>query len=252
MTLSITAIVLAKNSEKTIFKSLESLRDFAEVVLVDTGSTDQTLNLAKKFANVKIQQEKFSNFGTLRNLASSYATFDWLFVLDSDEVLTPDALRALKESILEKECVYSFSRKNFFNEKFIRWCGWYPDRVMRLYHRKATSYSSDFVHEKILINNLREVKLKADLEHYSYHKISDFLEKMEKYTTLFAEMNKYKKSSSPLKALLHGLYAFIKSFILQRGFLSGWEGLIISLYNSQTSFYKYLKLWEANKDAFYD
>jgi len=250
--IAIAAVVLTKNSAETLKKTLDSLISFEQILVLDTGSTDSSLEIAAKYKNVKIEKHPFTTFGAMRNLASAFVSTDWILTLDSDEVLSEKALKEISCLQLDPQKVYSFPRWNYFNDKFIKYCGWYPDRVLRLYNRKTACYSSDFVHEKVLYTGLKEQKLSGPLEHYSYRHIADFLEKMQKYTTLFAEQNKYKKNSSPTKALLHSLFAFFKSFILQRGFLGGWEGFIIAYYNSQTTFYKYLKLWELNKDCYYD
>lgn len=248
----ISVVVLTKNSAETIKKTLNSLLAFKEVLVLDTGSSDATLDIARAFPNVKIEKHPFTTFGAVRNLASEYACCDWILTLDSDEVLSEKAFKEIFSLSLDPCKVYSFPRWNYFNDKFIKWCGWYPDRVLRLYNKKTACYSSDFVHEKVLYPGLKELKLSGPLEHYSYRKIGDFLDKMQKYTTLFAEQNKYKKTSSPQKAFLHAVFAFFKSYILQRGMFGGWEGFIIASYNAQTSFYKYLKLWELNQEGYYD
>jgi glycosyltransferase involved in cell wall biosynthesis len=246
---SISAMVLTKNSEKTIKMTLESLKDFKEVIILDTGSQDKTKEIVLSFPNTKWHEHSFSGFGAARNLATTYMSSEWILSIDSDEVLTKEALKELNSKQLDKKNVYSFPFHNYFNGKWIRWCGWYPDRHIRLYPKGLAYFSSDFIHEKVLYPHLKEERLKGAIEHYSYGEIGDFLEKMQKYSTLFAEQNRYKKTSSPLKAILHGCFAFLKSYLLKRGFLGGAEGFIIALYNSQTSYYKYLKLWEANRDA---
>lgn len=240
-------VILAKNSADTIAQTLESVGQFPEVILLDSGSTDATLSICRNFSNVRIYKSSFLGFGSLRNLAATYATFDWILSLDSDERLSEDLQRELRELQLDPQLVYSFPFHNYLGEKWIRWCGWYPDRHIRLYHRKMTSFSLDRVHEKILQKGVVEKKLRNPILHLSYRSISDFLRKMESYSSLFAEQNQHKKKSSMGKAIVHGSYSFFKSYILQRGFLGGSAGFLISLYNSQTSFYKYLKLQEYNQ-----
>jgi hypothetical protein len=162
--------------------------------------------------------------------------------------VTPELVREIQELLLNPNSVYSIPRENYFNGKIIRCCaGWYPDPVIRLYNRRHTRFSNDAVHEKILREGVKVVKLQHPLKHTPYRTISDFLDKMQKYSTLFAEQNRGKKRSSFFKALLHGTSAFIKSYIFKRGIAGGKEGFIISLYNSQTAYYKYLKLAELNK-----
>ncbi|MCB1110535.1 MAG: glycosyltransferase family 2 protein [Chlamydiia bacterium] len=243
----ITVTILTKNNEETIGSVLESVRAFEEVILLDTGSTDATLEIAQIYPNVKVFKSPFIGFGPLHNLAADYATHDWILSIDSDEVLTPELSQDILSLSLHPQSVYSFPFYNYFNGKHIKWCGWYPDRHVRLYNKTVTSFTNDQVHEKIQCKALQEVRLSAPIKHYSYRSISDFLQKMERYTTLFALQNAHKKRSSVPKAFLHGAFAFFKSYVIKRGFLGGHEGYLISLYNGQTAFYKYLKLAYANR-----
>lgn len=244
----ISVTILAKNSQKYIREVLESLTSFDEVVLYDTGSTDETLSIAKEFPNVTLYQEKFIGFGPTHNLATAKAKNDWVLSIDSDEIVTPDMANEIHKTVLDPSSVYSFPRHNYYNGKFIKWCGWYPDRQYRLYNRKYTRFSEAQVHEAIILENMKPTPLKSPIKHYSYSSISEFLEKMQLYSTLFAKQNKGKKRSSLPKALAHGFFSFFKSYILKRGFLGGYEGFVISLYNGHTAYYKYLKLREINKD----
>jgi glycosyltransferase involved in cell wall biosynthesis len=239
--------MLTKNSALTLKKALDSTKAFAEVLILDTGSSDDTLSIAKEYVNVRILQQDFIGFGPLHNLASTMATHDWILSLDSDELLSENLQRAFTSLTLNKECVYSFPRHNVFQGKHIKWCGWHPDRIIRLYHRKYAAFSEDLVHEKILFGNLKVITLPYPIIHVSYHEISDFLHKMQLYTTLFAKQNKGKKTSSLGKAIGHGLFAFFKSYVLKRGFLGGKEGFVISVYNAECAYYKYLKLLELQK-----
>jgi glycosyltransferase involved in cell wall biosynthesis len=244
----ISATILTKNSQKTLATTLDSLQKFPEVLIFDSGSTDQTLDIARRYSNTKIIQGQFIGFGPTHNLATSFASRDWILSLDSDEILSPELIDEIFSLDLNPARVYQIDRKNYFNGKWIRWCGgWHPDPVLRLYHRKTTRFSDDAVHEKILIKDLQVHKLAHPILHTPYHTIDDFLNKMQMYSTLFAEQNKGKKSSSLFKALWHGWFAFLKSYFLKRGFLGGKEGFIISAYNGHTAFYKYLKLMSLSR-----
>ncbi len=240
----ISVTILTKNSATTLEKVLNSVQSFPEVILLDTGSTDTTLKIAQQFTNVKIYTSPFTGFGPLHNQATELASYNWILSLDSDEELTKPLIYDLQSLSLDPTKIYSIPFNNYFNEKHIKWCGWYPDRHIRLYNRRETTFSNDRVHEGILIKNLKEIKLKSPINHYSYSSISDFLTKMECYSTLFSEQNHHLKSSSMSKAVFKGLFAFFKCYIIKRGFLGGNEGLIISIYNAQTTYYKYLKLLE--------
>jgi glycosyltransferase involved in cell wall biosynthesis len=244
----ISVTILTKNSQKYLYEVLTSVKDFEEVVLFDTGSTDNTLSIANEFPNVTIYQRNFRGFGPTHNDASGVARNDWVLSIDSDEVVTPEMFREIVGLKLDRDSVYSFPRNNYFNGKWIKWCGWYPDRQIRLYNKTKTRFTDAQVHEAIIAKDMQHIKLKSPFKHYSYEKISDFLTKMQLYSDLFAAQNKGKKTSSPWKAIQHGAFAFFKSYFLKRGFLGGYEGFVISEYNAHTAFYKYLKLYEANQE----
>ena len=186
------------------------------MIVLDTGSTDDTLSIAAGFSNVKVRTSPFVGFGPLHNLAANHASQDWIFSLDSDEILSESLRKEIFDLSLDTSCVYSFPFQNYFNGKWIKWCGWHPDRHVRLYNKKQTSFSNDYVHERIVSDKMREVRLKHSVQHYSYRSISDLLCKMETYTDLFAKQNQGKKRSSFSKALFHGAYAFLKSYFFQR------------------------------------
>ena len=243
----ISVTILTKNNEKRISQVLDALSCFDQVLLFDTGSTDQTLSIAKKFPNVTIKLGTLQGFGPTHNLASELAKHDWILSIDSDEIVTKELAEEIRNLNLDPKNVYSISRKNLYNGKWIRWCGWHPDYQSKLYNKNSTRFSNAAVHESILLDGMRKVKLNAFLIHYSYESIYDFLDKMQSYSTLFAMQNKGKKDSSPVKAVFHALGTFFKCYLLKRGILGGYEGFLISAYNGHTAFYKYLKLYEANK-----
>ena len=244
----ITVTILTKNSARTLLATLESLKEFPEVLIFDTGSTDKTLEIARRFPNVKIIETTFKGFGPSHNEASSLAAYDWILSLDSDEVLSKELASEILKLSLNSAYLYRLNRENYFNGKHIKCCsGWYPDRIIRLYNRKKTSFSSAAVHEKIEEKDLQVKDLCYSIRHTPYLTIEDFLTKMQSYSTLFATQNKGKRKASIWTAIFHGVHAFFKSYVLKRGFMGGKEGFIISIYNGQTSFYKYLKLAQENK-----
>lgn len=242
----ISVTILVKNGERRLSDVLSSLSAFEEVILFDTGSTDQTMQIAKEFPNVVLYQGNFQGFGMAHNVAASFAKHPWILSIDADEILSPKLAQEILSLPLDPSCVYSLPFHNYFNNKQIKWCGWHPEAHIRLYNKEVTSFSEAMVHEGVLLKNLREIKLSHPVNHYPYESISDFLIKMERYSSLFAAQYQYKRSSSPLTACLHGFAAFFKSFILKKGFLGGFEGFLISAYNGHTAFYKYLKLYKAN------
>lgn len=243
----ISVTILTKNSAKYLKEVLNATTSFPEVVIYDTGSTDGTLKIAQQFPNVTIHQGSFIGFGPTHNEASSSAKYDWILSIDSDEIVTPEMAQTINSIALENNCVYSFPRHNYFNGKWIKWCGWYPDRQIRLYNRLKTQFTDAQVHEAIIDTDMRLIPLEAPLQHYSYAVIADFLVKMQSYSDLFAKQYAGKRYSSPWKAMSHAWFAFFKSYVLKKGFRGGYEGFVISAYNAHTAFYKYLKLYEANQ-----
>lgn len=243
----ISVTILTKNSSRYLQEVLLALKSFEEVLIFDNGSTDNTLEIARRFSNVKIIEGKFEGFGPTHNKASSMAKNDWILSIDSDEVVTDEMAQEIALTNLKVDCVYSFPRNNFYNGKWIKWCGWYPDRQLRLYNRKRTSFTDAQVHEAIIHEGLEHIALKSPMIHYSYDSIAEFLNKMQSYSNLFAIQYAGKRKSSPSKAILHGIFAFLKSYLLKKGFLGGYEGFVISAYNGHCAYYKYLKLFEANK-----
>ncbi len=241
----ISVCILTKNAAQTLKETLESTRSFPEVVLLDNGSTDDTHRIASAYPNVRLYESPFIGFGPLRNEAARLASHDWILSLDSDEVLSPPLLQELSHLSLNSNYAYLFPRHNFYNGKRIRGCGWDPQETARLYHRSTTHFSEAQVHEMLIARQF--YKLQSPLLHTPYRSTADFLAKMQHYSTLFAEQYQYKKNSSFSKAFMHALYSFIRSYFFQRGILCGAEGFLISFYNSSTTFYKYLKLAEANQ-----
>lgn len=243
----ITFVVLSKNNEKTINKTFESTKDVGPVVLIDTGSTDATLSIAERYNHVTVYTHPFTSFGPLRNYGASLAQTDWVFALDSDESLSLPLIDELKNLSLQKNTVYKVPSKNFYRQKEVQHCGWWPDYKLRLYNRHETSFDARKVHENLCIHSEDIQTLNAPLHHYSYHSSADLLRKMDHYSTLFAEEYAGKKTSSYAHAFCRGAWAFCKTYLLKRGFLDGMVGLHISMYNAHTTYYKYAKLCEYNR-----
>lgn len=224
-------------------KTVQSIKAFDDIVVVNNGERA----FIPPLPQMRVIDHAFIGFGPLRNLAATHAKHDLILALDADEVLSAELLEELKTLHLKKNTIYSMPFKNYFNNRWIKGCGWYPDRHIRLYNKKETAFTNEKVHEGVIKDNLKVVRLHSPIIHYSYESLSDFLKKMEIYSNLFAMEHKGLKKSSFRKALIHGGFAFFKSYILKRGFLDGREGYIISVYQGQTAYYKYLKLLEANR-----
>ena len=243
----ISVTILTKNSSKYINKALSQCSKFDEVVVLDNGSTDDTLDIASSFYNVKIYKCEFEGFGKMHIKAENYAKNDWILSIDSDEIITNDLVDSILDLDLDEKKVYSFDRANYFNGKLIKCCGWYPDNHVRLYNKKTSGFTDNKVHESIKTEGLSVVKLEHKIIHYPYDSIEDFLIKLQFYSTLFAEQYVGEKKASVFKAFSHGLFSFIKCYFIKKGFTQGYEGFVISSYNACVALYKYLKLYEYNK-----
>lgn len=241
----ISVCILTKNSEETLKKTLDSVLLFPEVLLLDNGSTDRTLEIAKEYPNVSIHKSPFIGFGKLRNQAAALAKYPWILALDSDEVLSPPLLKEIQSLKLDQTFAYNLPRHNYLLGKRIRGCGWDREYTARLYNRGFTEFSTSKVHESLTSDRL--IKLKGPLIHTPYRTTTDFLSKMQHYSTLFAEQNQGKKKANFWIALAHASFAFFRSFFIQRGIFCGTRGWTICFYNASTTFYKYLKLAELNK-----
>ncbi len=245
----ISVTILTKNSQKYIKECLQVLCGFDEIILLDNGSSDKTLTIAKQFKNVKIFENKFIGFGALKNLAIHYATNDWILSVDSDEILSKELVNEILNIKLENNTIYSILRENYYNKQKIKCCGWQNDWVNRLFNKKHTHFNNKKVHESLIIhNNTKLKKLHYTFKHYSFEGVSQLLLKMDTYSTLYAQEHKGKKLSSPSKALFRSITSFIKNYFFQKGFLYGYEGLLISISNANGVFYKYMKLYEENKN----
>ncbi len=244
--MKISPVIISKNASRTIIKTLDSLSCFDEVVVLDTGSTDNTIKIAQSYPNVKVYNSNFSGFGKSKNEAARLAKNDWIISIDTDEVLTSELLDSIRNLEPEMGNVYRWKRCNYYCNRQIKHSGWGNEQIVRLYNRKSTAFKEKLVHEYIETNDHQIKTLKGNMNHFSYHSISDFSRKREFYSDLFSEENKGKKKSSASKAIFHSIYEFFNTYFLKKGFLDGYLGLLIAVSNANVTFLKYIKLYEAN------
>lgn len=245
---SISVTILTKNSEKYLHECLSALVLFDEIIILDNGSTDDTLNIAKSFHNVKLYEHTFIGFGALKNLALTYTSNDWILCVDSDEILDEALVKEVLNVHLEVNTIYSLLRKNYYNKKLMPCCGWENDYVNRLFNKTFTKFNEKHVHESLITTHAKLKKLKNTFKHYSFSSAEELVAKMQHYSTLYANEHKHHKTASPFKAFFRALFTFIKNYFFQKGFLYGYEGFVISISNANGTFYKYIKLYEANKN----
>lgn len=243
---NISCVIIVKNAELTIKDTLDSLADFDDVVLYSNGSTDRSNEIAKQYCNVNLVQGEFLGFGPTKNKAASLSKYDWILSLDADEVLSEEFIKTLKRTTLNTNSVYTILRENFYKNFQIKYC-WGNDIITRLYNKKMTAFTDKNVHESIVSEGFNIVHFNDPIKHYPYSTITDFIIKLDSYSTLYATDNSGKKKSSPLKAILNAKFAFFKTYFMKRGFLDGYPGLIIAFSHMATTFYKHMKLYEKNK-----
>jgi glycosyltransferase involved in cell wall biosynthesis len=246
---AISVVMIVKNGAATIEKSLSSLAAFDEVVVYENGSTDRTSEIAASFPNVRLVRGDFIGFGPTKNRAVDEAKNDWVLILDADEVVEPTLAEYLLNHLYDSNVVYRVSRTTFYRERRVRYGGWNDQKIRRFFDRTRTRFNSNQVHEDVIVDSMGIEDIPVgSIQHYSYRTISEFIVKVDRYSSLFAENNRGKRSSSPLKAFLNGGYSFFRTYVLKRGFLDGYPGLLIAFSHMATNFYKYLKLYEANLD----
>lgn len=217
-----------------------------EVIILDTGSVDNTLEIAGSYPNVKIHTAEFTGFGQLKNHAVTLAKNDWIFSVDSDEVASEELISDLERVIQNEKNIGVVNRINYYNGKAIKGANWRNDQIPRVFNRKNTTFNFKPVHEEVLVKNLHPVHLKGDLHHYAFHNVSDIINKIQFYSTLFAKQNRYKKKIPFFLIGVKTVVSFIKNYFIKGGLFYGKEGFLISVSNCIGVFYKYIKLHEEN------
>lgn len=246
MKIPVSVAIITKNEEKNIRDALESVKDFEEIIVVDSFSQDKTIDICKKYTD-KIFQIEWSGFYFQKQFAIDRATLPWVLVLDADERVTEPLKKEIMEKINEHDIDgYLIPRKNFFLGRWIKYSGWWPDYTLRLFKRNKGKMEKREVHEKIIIDGKTDY-LKEPILHYTYDSIEDFIKKMQKYSTLSAieiQAQNPSKYKILIKMIISPFFTFFKMFILRLGFLDGLRGFILAVFYSFYSFLKYAKAWE--------
>ena len=245
---SLSVILITMNEAENIRACLESVAWADEIVVVDGGSEDGTQDIAREFTPHVHVHPDWPGFGPQKNRALDYATGDWILSLDADERVTP-ALRAEIEAVLAapQADACRVPRLSSFCGRFIRHSGWRPDYVVRLFRRGCGRFSENLVHESVVVDG-KVAELQQDLVHYSYRDFDDVIDKLNRYSgAAAAQMDARGKQGSLGQALLHGGWAFFRTYVLRAGFLDGREGFMLAVMNAENSYYRYIKLWFRQK-----
>lgn len=246
--MNLSSIIIAKNEEVNIQRCIESQLQCIDdiVVIVDSNSTDKTLEIVKEYDRVKYEISDWKGYAATKQFALTLVKNDWVLWIDADEEITQELseeLNSFKNS-KPKEKAFSLARRAFFLGKWIKHSGWYPGRVVRLFNKNFAQFSNKDVHEFVEVSG-ETGKLNRDLNHYTDPNIFHYFEKFNKYTTLAAEeLNGSNKTAGFNDLLLRPVFLFIKMYFLRRGFLDGIHGFILAIFSSTYVFVKYLKLWE--------
>ena len=248
---NITGIIITLNEAQNIEECILSLRKVcSEIIVVDSESTDNTREIAEKMG-AKVYVQSYLGDGIQKNFGLEYAANQWIFSLDADERLTPELVLAINDLDLNKTSYWGYAvrRRNYIGSRWIRCCGWYPDYLVRLFRRDKLRFSSVKQHACVPPENT--CKLRADIIHNTYNNIGELFSKPDRnYSTRSAKIMYISgKRANAFSPLLHGLSAFVGSYLFKSGIFGGADGLAISLSHACNAYLKYAKLLEYQRDA---
>ncbi|MBZ5638681.1 MAG: glycosyltransferase family 2 protein [Acidobacteriia bacterium] len=246
----ISAFILTFNEERKIEEAIRSVAWADEVLVADSFSTDRTVEIAERLG-ARVVQIPFEGFGKLRNDAVAGTRFEWIFSLDADERCTAEVRDEIREVVARPGAAdaYLVPRRNLFMGRWIRHSGWYPDyRQPQLFRRGAVRFVEDKVHERYVVQG-ELGRLENAIWQEPFKDLSEVIRKMDRYSSLGAERLSLKGTRPGMgKALVHGLGAFVRHYVIRLGVLDGWPGFVIALGNFEGTFYRYAKLAEAQRE----
>jgi glycosyltransferase involved in cell wall biosynthesis len=245
---AVSVVLITFNEENNLQRVLKSVCWADEIIVVDSGSVDKTVEIAKQFGS-KVFFNSWVNYGNQKNFAQSLTENNWVLSLDADEEVSPELKNEILESLSTVDTSgtkgFSFPRKTFYLGQWIQHGGWYPDYKVRLSDRRVSSWSEPNVHEQLIVQGQIR-KLKSPLYHYSFLNIKDQIKTNLQFSTLGAvELYKNGRRFTLFKLLLKPFWKFIETFFLKKGFLDGLPGFIISVNAAHSMFLKYAFLKEA-------
>ena len=241
----VTVTIITLNESRHIAAAIASAAWADEILVVDSGSTDDTVSIATA-KGVRVMSRTWPGYVDQKNYAASVASHDWIFSLDADERVTP-SLAAEVRTIVDgnsTERAFRVPRVTFHLGRWVRTTDFYPDYQTRLYDRRAARWQGKYVHESVAADG-PVGQLKNELQHYSYRDLSDHLDRINQYSTLAArQMHESGRRATPIDLLLHPPAAFLRNYLVRGGFADGMAGLTISLVNAYSVLLKFAKLWE--------
>jgi glycosyltransferase involved in cell wall biosynthesis len=249
--LSLSVVIITLNEEANLARTLKSVAWADEILVLDSGSIDRTREIAESF-HAKVFTESWKGFAAQKNSALQKATGDWILSLDADEEVDPALGEEIRGTLAGNPTVTGFwiPRKNFFLGRWIRHGGFYPDPKLRLFRRGAGAFESRLVHEDIRIDG-PTASLKNPLLHHAYPTLDGYLEHMNHYSSLGAEMAATARPAgfSVIDIVIRPRLTFFYNYLLRGGFLDGREGLLLHLYHANYVSWKYAKAWERSRSS---
>jgi len=245
----ISATLIAHNEAVNVEAALQSLSWADEIVVVDSGSTDTTIDICRRYTD-KVFTRAWSGFVDQKNDAVARASHDWIFSLDADERVSPELRREIEELRQEgpRQAGYRIPRAAFFMGRWIRHGDWYPDCQLRLFDRRRGRWQGGRVHESVRVEGTPGL-LRGEIQHHTYRSLSDYLRRLETYSTLAAQDYQAEGRKAALARLLgNPCAAFLKGFLLKRGFLDGVPGLMVAVMGAVSVYFKYAKLYEYQRN----
>jgi glycosyltransferase involved in cell wall biosynthesis len=247
----LSVILIAKNEALNIKACLDSVRFADEIIVVENGSTDDTVELARAAGATVIETDDWPGFGPQKSRALAAANGQWILSIDADERITPELAKEILQTIHDPNAAdaYDISRCSWYCGRFIKHSGWTPDYVTRLFKRGKAQFTDHLVHERLIASGTIK-QLKNVMLHYSYRNFSQVLQKVDNYSTLNAKQSYAKGKRAGIgTALLHGFWAFFRTYFIKLGILDGAHGIALAISNAETSYYRYLKLWLLEQES---
>lgn len=248
----ISAYIIGYNEERNIADAIKSVLWADEVVVVDSFSSDRTVEIALSLG-ARVVQIPFEGFGKLRSSAIASTLYEWVFSLDADERCTDAARDEIRRIVASPDArdAYYVPRRNVFMGRMIKHCGWYPDfRQPQLFRREALEFDEAMVHEGYTVNGQTACMINF-IWQYPYRDLSQLIGKMERYSSLGAQkLADRQRSATMMTAFVHAAVAFTRIYVFKLGILDGWPGFVISFANFEGTFYRYAK--KVEMDAGWD
>jgi glycosyltransferase involved in cell wall biosynthesis len=244
----LSAIVITHNEAANIGECLDALAFCDERIVVDSGSSDGTVDIARG-KSARVESHDWQGFGPQKNYALSLATGDWVLSIDADERVTPELATAIKAALADTGADgFEFPRRSSFCGREMKHSGWYPDYVLRLFRRGKAKFDDALVHERVICGGPVK-RLDRPLVHYPVQKLEAALSRMDRYSTASAAaLVASGRRVSFVAGIGHGLYSFLRSYVLRLGFLDGAEGFLLAVANAEGSYYRYMKAWLATRE----